>query len=422
LAFKLISKDGDGLPIALKFKDNVQIYIDNNKARKVYDGILPKVESPLQLDIKKNDIVIFDMVGAGKEADFLKKKGITVIGAGTFNDKVELDRDFGTEFMSKHGIQTPPTTVFVDFDKARDFIKKTDKRYVFKPNGNLETDLTYVSTSAENLLYMLPYLERKVPPGTEFDLQEFVEGVEMSTEAWFNGEHFLLPINSTMEEKKFMNGGLGPNTGCMGNVVWFWDDEISEFLYKLLFQKLEPELKKVDFLGPLDINCIWTNEGPYGLEWTARFGYDAIQAMSRLLSLPMDDFFINLLKIDETPVTASKYALSIRVSIPPYPLEGDVPELPIGNYKKYLDNLYFSDVYVDKEDKILRTAGFDGYILAIAEDGNIISNLQNKVYAIADDIELANKQYRTDIGDRVPLQRKKVEKIIHKMLDFYKRK
>lgn len=419
LDFRLLSKNGDFLSILYRMKKqggNVKVYLPPS-VDKMYQGILDIVHDHTQLEIDKQDtVVIADMVGAGEACDILKDKGVYVIGGGRLNDKLELDRDFGEAFMRKHGIDTPPTEVFTDFEGAKKLIESTGKRYVFKPNGNLETDLTYVSTSAENMLGMMDYLESKCPNNVEFELQEFHDGIEMSTEAWFNGNNFLQPINSTMEEKRFMPGDIGPNTGCMGNVVWVWDEEISQFLYEYLFEPMEETLREARYMGPLDINAIWTPDGPFGLEFTARFGYDAIQAYSRLINIPLTDFFEGFRYMSKMPVDADRQALAIRLSLPPFPNEGEVPEVPIMNYRSHMDNVYLSDVYLDKEEGLLKCAGEDGYVMCVAVDGKSLSTLQRKAYSIIEEIEIPGKQYRNDIGDRVAADRKEVTRYIKSLI------
>jgi phosphoribosylamine--glycine ligase len=377
---------------------------------KVFDGLLDKAHDINELNIESGDMVIFDMVGGGRGADKLINKGIYVVGASGLTDKLELDREFGMRFMKKHGIPIPPS-IFVDtIDEAKQIVQKTGKRYVFKPDGNQPTDLTYVSHDAEDMLNMLDYFQEKVPDETDFVLQEFVEGIEMSTEGFFNGSKFLHPLNSTFEAKRFMDGDLGPNTGCAGNVVWFWDRETSDKLYSMLFESMEEELAKSGYIGPVDINAIWTEKGPYGLEFTARFGYDAIQCSSRLIDMELGEFLHELRNLEEVPINNSSYAMSVRVSIPPYPSEGDIPEIPIDLAEAPTDNIYLSDVYL--KDGNLRCAGQDGYVVCVAEDGKRLNQLTSRVYEIADQLEIPSKQYRLDISDRVEKDRAAIQVIL----------
>lgn len=415
MGIKLISREGDFLPLLHKMHQDgkeVLAYIDDDCAKNMHDNMTPKVCSPLELSLSKDDTIVFDMVHGGSEADTLKSQGFTVIGGGSFNDKIELDRDYGQSFMEAMKINTPDTIGFSSFADARKFLKDSDKRYVFKPNGNMDTDLTYVSASTEDMLRMLPYLEARCgDEQVDFDLQEFVEGVEMSTEAWFNGEKFLLPLNSTMEEKKFLTGNLGPATGCMGNVVWWWDMETSQFLYELLFKRMEPILRKERYLGPLDINALWTPGDLYALEFTARFGYDAIQAASRLFTPDLYTVLRDLPELSELPVIPDRYALSIRLSIPPYPNRSDSEDIPIPDPGSLDPFLYWSDVRRDEEGA-LWSASTDGYVASIAADGNSVAALQRKLYAILGDYKIPNMQYRTDIGDRFFTDFPEIKKII----------
>lgn len=419
MPFKLISKEGDFLPMLLRISEegeDVRFYIEKEGAKEMYDGILPSADGPYDLNISGDDIVLFDMVGAGSEAEALKRKGYHVIGGGELNDSLELDRAFGQKTMADAGIPVPKTSTFRDFPSAVAHITGSGKRFVFKPHGNLETNLTYVSTSEKNLLGMLPFFEGALPEHHPFDLQEYVEGIEMSTEGWFNGTQFILPLNSTMEEKALFPGNVGPFTGCMGNVVWFWPEDFSHLLYETLFQRLEPVLADAGYLGPLDINCIWTDAGPFGLEFTARFGYDAIQAMSRLIEGGFGDFLRELEGLPLMPVREfEQYSVAVRVSIPPYPHEGKPHEVPIlGLSSKDMASVYLSDVQYVGND--LRCAGYDGYILCVAENSESLSRAQQKVYSIIEKLEIPEKQYRIDIGDRVSSNRQQVETILRNLL------
>ena len=408
---KLISKSGDMLPLVARMKEaghKVLVYVE--EAKDIYEGIIDKVKDINELDIQEDDLVLFDMVGAGKGADILRNRGHRVIGASALTDKIELDRSFGLEFMMEHSCDIPPTVGVDTLDEAKEVIEKTGSRYVIKPDGNQTTDLTYVSNSAEELLRMIEYFKDKVDNETPVVLQEFVEGIEMSTEAWFNGKRFLLPINSTFEEKKLMNENKGPNTGCSGNVVWFWSDEVSEILYEMLFKKMEPELAEAGYVGPIDINAIWTEDGPKGLEYTARFGYDAIQCLSRLIQMELGEFLYMLPELTEIPAEQNTYAMSVRVSIPPYPNEGDVPQMPLGVDKAPKDNVYLSDVMI--RDGVLHSAGSDGYVACVAAHGKRHVKVISEVYDIVEKLEIPDAQYRTDIGDRLAVDKAAVEAII----------
>ena len=99
----------------------VKIYIKNPDDQDVYDGILEKVP-----DWKSNtdwaDVIVFDDVGFGSQADSLRKAGKLVIGGSAYTDKLEEDREFGQSEMKRVGMLTLPHWDFSDYNSALKFI------------------------------------------------------------------------------------------------------------------------------------------------------------------------------------------------------------------------------------------------------------------------------------------------------------
>jgi len=229
------------------------------------------------------DVVVFDMVGFGPLADRFRREGIPVIGGSQVADWLELDRGFGTGVMRSVGIRIPDTQEFQTWEEAKEFARSYDGRLVLKPSGNAECAKTYVSRGKEDLLPMMELYSKSTEPPVE--LQEFVEGVEVSCEGWFDGEDWLPLWNSTWEEKRLFPGGVGPNTGCMGSVVKvFWEPPR---LFLEGVGRMEELLRAARYTGPLDLNSIVTESGVYGLEWTSRFGYVAVENLCEGLVSPL---------------------------------------------------------------------------------------------------------------------------------------
>jgi hypothetical protein len=152
-------------------------------AREQYKGLLKFRHDNWQGGLDKDTVIIYDQISRGEEADRLKDSGFAVIGAGRFNDHLELDRAFAMEWTQQHGIAIPESWTFTDYDEATDFIKEYPGRLVFKPSGNLPAEATYVSLDDGNvdLLYHLERLEY-LSKGAEFVLQKVIDGIEISTE------------------------------------------------------------------------------------------------------------------------------------------------------------------------------------------------------------------------------------------------
>lgn len=398
LKILIVSQDGVGAWFSLRLESEghkVDWYLLKRKYINILDGIAPKplLEKP---DFRRYDLIIFDLSGRPKLAEEARKAAPT-IGDGNIATELEENRLFGIEVMEQYDIEVPFYEVFDTVDAAKKFIKKTNGRYVFKPNGDQATANTYVSESAEDLLEYIDRLETSAH-GVEFILQEVVEGTEISTEAWFNGKEFYL-VNCTLEEKKFMEGRKGPNTGCAGNLVWAFNGYPRIFRQGL--EKLKPFLQESDYVGMIDLNTIASYGHLYGLEWTPRFGYDAAATLFSTLGGNLGNFLHAVASGDE-PVIDIKYsyAASTRLSIPPYPseCEGFYHEnVPIqGIEPEDLSEIYLYDACANGNTTLV-TAGCSGFVAVPIGCGWSIEGAWSAVKDKIKKIKIPDMQYRNDL-------------------------
>ena len=372
-----------------------------------YDMVLSGlIKRPLKAkpDFKKYDLVLFDLTGRPNIAENIMKEGVPVLGDGDFNSEIEENRMLGIEIMEQCGIGVPFYETFDDLSGAKSFIKKTNKRYVFKPDGGQEQDTasTYVSESADDLLHYLNRLG-SLSKGTKFILQEVVQGTEVSTEAWFNGQDFYL-INGTLEEKKFMNGNKGPNTGCSGNLVWIYDEMNPPLVFREGLLKMKDFLQGVGFRGMIDLNTIVDGNGNlYGLEWTPRFGYDASATLYSCVNNLGD--FLGAISTGQEPNTSfsNNFAASIRLSIPPYPSEiknKHPEEVPIQGIQEddIIKHCFLYDCCIDDRGDMV-TAGVNGLVACPIRAADTARNAWAKVQEVIKGIKIPDMQFRTDLEE-----------------------
>jgi phosphoribosylamine--glycine ligase len=241
----------------------------------------------------------------------------------------------------------------------------------------------------------------------EFELQEKVEGIEISTELWFNGKE-VVNVNHTMEEKPFLEGGRGPKAGCMGSVVWIGSE--NSRLFKEGVGRLIPALKKLDYRGPLDLNTIVSKDKLYGLEFTARFGYDALFVLLEMTKGKINDLFYGI----ATGVTSklefrSKWGIGIDLCVPPYPLacEPDLYKgvLIQGIVSENAKHLWLYDVH-KVGDRYL-CAGCGGDVGAVTARGDEVDgyfpvrDAKRRVLRTISNLIVPDVMWRRDIGDRV---------------------
>ena len=403
----IVSHDGVGHWFALRFKEeghSVDIYFCGPKAN---DGIFacaglipePLVKEP---DFSAYDLILFDTTDKPKIADRARSLAPTV-GDSSFATEIENNRLLGIMAMEDSDINVPPYEKFDDIGEAKRFIKKTNKRYVFKPFGDSDTDTatTYVGKSAEDLIKFLDKLG-SLAKGVSFILQEVVEGTEISTEGWFNGEEFFL-INGTLEEKKFMDGGRGPNTGCAGNLVFPYDSLNPPLIFREGLGKLKDILQAEKYRGPIDLNTIVSDTKVYGLEWTPRLGYDAAATLFHLIKSDLSEFMYEIASGGRPNVELDdSFSIGIRISIPPYPSEvkghhpSDIPIEGLEEVKDIFRSYYLYDVCVDRNDNLC-TAGINGFICVPISGGTTIPEAYDKVMHKVNKVQVPNMQYRGDL-------------------------
>jgi phosphoribosylamine-glycine ligase len=352
-------------------------------------------------DFSKYDFILFDLTGSPKLADEARVLAPT-LGDSSFATEIENDRLLGIHAMEDVGINVPDYETFDDISEAKRFVKKTNKRYVFKPFGGQDQDTasTYVARSAED---MIKYLDKltSLAKGASFLMQEVVDGTEVSTEGWFNGEDFFL-YNGTLEEKKFMDGGRGPNTGCSGNLVFPYDSLNPPLIVREGLAKMKDLLKQVFYRGPIDLNTIVTDTEMYGLEWTPRLGYDAAATLFHIINSELAEFLYEITKGGRpTYEIKNPFAISLRVSIPPYPSEikGQHPaEIPIEGLEKVKDiwrSFYLYDCCANGDE--LMTAGVNGFICCPIASGQTIPEAYDKLMHRVNKLQIPNMQYRGDL-------------------------
>src|SRR5258708_24004216 len=322
--FLLLSLKGDGLGLALRLKQaghTVAVHIRGKTEKQNYDGLIEKVDRWEDF-LNSDTIVVFDSSGGGRTADRLRNRGHFVFAGSVFADNLELDRELAFDIMGQVGIKVPHFKIFYDWYEGKRYVKQHNKRVVFKPSGDMSDDPgigSYCSSDPEDMLTMMDYFEGLAKHPPEFLLQDFLEGVCVSTEGWFNGFEWMEPFNHTLEHKQMFVDDLGPSSGCACNIVWSIDQAngVLEEGLKLL----EPILAEHKYVGPIDLNTVVNEDGVFALEFTPRFGYDAFPSLLELVDEDLGEVIAKMARGEQPGGLELKNGLAsaIRISIPPHP-------------------------------------------------------------------------------------------------------
>jgi phosphoribosylamine--glycine ligase len=193
---------------------------------------------------------------------------------------------------------------------------------------------------------------------------------------------------------------FGPSGGCTGNVVWSCADCRTCPICEATLWPLEDFLKKVNYVGPIDVNAVVGDDGIFALEFTPRFGYDATPTLLRaLLTSPLGVFLASVASGECREMSLLPgFAAGVRVTVPPWPSERfhAEPGLPLRGLKDF-DHFYPYNVMRGEEVGYVTSGayGITGVSLGYGED---IEVAFAQAYRGAKKLRLPDKQYRSDLA------------------------
>jgi phosphoribosylamine--glycine ligase len=386
---------------------DVKYFIKSFPDKEIGDGFVPKVDH-WEAEVDWADVIIFDdVLGQGAKATELRKKGKLVVGGTAYTDKLEDDRTFGQNQLKGFGISIIPNHEFTDFDEAVLFVQQNPGRYVIKPSGDAQNVKGFLFVGQEDdgkdVIQMLNIHKKAHANKIKvFQLQKRVAGVEVAVGAFFNGKHFMHPINVNFEHKKLFPGEKGPSTGEMGTSM-FWSAPNKVFNSTL--KKMEEKLAEEGYVGYIDLNCIVNNNGIYPLEFTARFGYPTIFIQHEGIMIPMGEFFHGMAAGTMSSFkTKSGFQVGLRIVVPPFPFKDKKTFDAYGKDTAILfkkdnkEGVHFEDVKKVNGDWML--TGESGVALVVVGCGQTMKQAQKQMYKRVENILIPNMYYRTDIGNR----------------------
>ncbi|MFH0973607.1 MAG: hypothetical protein V1817_02350, partial [Candidatus Micrarchaeota archaeon] len=256
---------GDMALIVKNEGHDVRYSISDKDSKDICDGFVEKSDDWKKDAAEWADVIVFDDINFGQQADALRKQGKIVIGGSAYADKLEDNREFGQDELAAAGITVLPHWDFEDFDSAVKFIEQNPARYVMKPSGEAqnEKELLFIAQEedSKDLLNVLAHYKKNwAKKIKKFQIQKYAAGVEVAVGAFFNGRDFVYPINVNFEHKKMFPGELGPSTGEMGcyregtKVLTKkgWKD-FREVTFEDEFATLNSETFDVEYQRPINI-------------------------------------------------------------------------------------------------------------------------------------------------------------------------
>jgi phosphoribosylamine--glycine ligase len=132
MKFLFVSPEALSIDLAYRIVqegNEVKFCILSETEKDVGDGFVTKIDR-WEDSVDWADVIVFDDIGFGRVADRLRSEGKRVVGCSAYTDRLENDREFGQQELSKAGVSALPSWMFSNFDDAIQFVKDSPDRYV----------------------------------------------------------------------------------------------------------------------------------------------------------------------------------------------------------------------------------------------------------------------------------------------------
>ena len=230
-----------------------------------------------------------DPLAAGM-VDALNQEGIMTFGPTKDAAQIEASKVFSKNLMKEFHIPTAAYEVFDDPAKALCYIEeKNEYPVVIKADGLALGKGVIIAASHEEAKEGLhEIMEEKVfgTSGNHVVVEEFLTGPEVSVLAFVDGKT-VVPMVSSMDHKRALDGDKGLNTGGMGTIAPnpFYTPEVAQECMEKIFKPTVAAMASLGrpFKGCLYFGLMLTPKGPYVIEYNSRFGDPETQVVLELL-------------------------------------------------------------------------------------------------------------------------------------------
>ncbi len=353
-----------------------------------------------------------DPLGGGI-VDVFQAHGLKVFGPTAAAARIESDKVWAKRLMLDAGVPTARAASFTERAAAGAYLDEYVRQggpfpLVIKASGLAAGKGVVIAEDADTARAALDafMVEHQLgAAGSEVLIEEFLAGQELSMFALSDGER-VVPLIPACDYKRAYDGDSGPNTGGMGaySPPRFATPEL---LATINSRILLPTIQALadagaPFRGVLYAGLMVTRDGPYVLEFNARFGDPETQVLLPRLT---SDFLELCLataegRLDTLPAPAwtTEVACGVVIASAGYP----------GSYEKGLSisgldaldddvRAFHAGTRRDEGGQLV-TAG--GRVLTLVARGSTVAAARERVYANIERVRFAGARWRTDIGLR----------------------
>ena len=336
--------------------------------------------------------------------DALEAHGIPCFGPEKKAAIIEGSKVFSKNLMKKYGIPTAAYEVFTDMQSALDYLETAPIPTVVKADGlALGKGVIIAETREDAKAAVRSMMEDRIfgDSGASVVIEEFLTGPEVSVLAFTDGKT-MIPMVSSMDHKRALDGDQGLNTGGMGTIAPnpYYTAEIAQVCMDTIFLPTMAAMNAEDrtFRGCLYFGLMLTKDGPRVIEYNCRFGDPETQVVLPLLESDLLDIMqaVRNSELDKVDVRFSNGSACCVVVA-----SGGYPQKYGKGYEITIPEDVSNRVYVAgaaKKDGRLVTSG--GRVLGVTATAPTLREAISAAYESAERVTFEGAYYRRDIGKK----------------------
>ncbi|HSH73870.1 MAG TPA: phosphoribosylamine--glycine ligase [Methylophilaceae bacterium] len=339
--------------------------------------------------------------------DAFRAVGLKIFGPTKAAAQLESSKDFAKAFMVRHNIPTAAYATFTDADAAHEYVKKQGAPIVIKADGLAAGKGVVVAmdeAEAHAAIDAMLSDNKLGSAGARVVIEEFLTGEEASFIVMVDGKN-ILPLATSQDHKRLLDGDEGPNTGGMGAyspAPVVTPDIHAKVMREIIGPTVAGMAKdSIPYTGFLYAGLMISPNGDVKtLEFNCRMGDPETQPIMLRLKSDLVELAEHAVAgtLDQAEVIWDRRtALGVVMASANYP---DTPRIgdAISGLPKDLQDAHVFHAGTTLKDGEVLTSG--GRVLCVTALGETVKYAQSRAYQIAEDIQFAGKQMRKDIGYR----------------------
>ena len=352
---------------------------------------------------------------AAGAVDLFRSRGLRVFGPSRAAAQLESSKAFSKDFMRRHGIPTAAYETFSDATAAHAYVDRMGAPIVVKADGLAAGKGVVVAATLDEAHQAVDWMlegasgDNKLgvshnQGGARVVIEEFLDGEEASFIVIADGRN-VLPLATSQDHKRLLDGDQGPNTGGMG--AYSPAPVVTPNVHaRVMHEIIQPTLDGmardgIPYTGFLYAGLMIDAQGGVKtLEFNCRMGDPETQPIMMRLKSDLLDVLTHAADGSLGDMELQwdrRFALGVVMAAPGYPekpRKGD----PITGLPPEAEDAVVFHAGTARPEREVVTSG--GRVLCVTALGDSAKQAQARAYEALASIRFDGMQFRHDIGHR----------------------